>query len=95
MSEEWGSWIEHDGLPRPSLLGVVMMVQSECGRVEVGPQNGCITPPPHMTSAWCWAIRILPKHKNYPRITRYRIRKPRALEQLRDLVENLPEGVDA
>ncbi|ATG47612.1 hypothetical protein CEW89_08505 [Celeribacter ethanolicus] len=88
MSEEWGPWIEHDGTPRPELLGCYMAVVSLSGREEEGIQNACDAPPPGMCCAFVWAS--LPDWRVGDAIVRYRIRKPRALLDLIEMVEALP-----
>ena len=92
--EEWGPWIEHDGGYAPYLAGVWVegdtlvgilsgytvvdtFIDREQWRVEDG-----------QGESWNWA--------NWPefgKIIRYRIRKPRALMDLIELVENLPAPV--
>ncbi|PZQ99919.1 MAG: hypothetical protein DI533_04615 [Cereibacter sphaeroides] len=86
--EEWSDWIEHDGQPVPELMGLKARVVAANGRDEVGIIMNSIAPPPGQYSAFVWAS--LPKRVQGNRILRYRIRKPRALQQLIDLVENLP-----
>lgn len=97
MSDEWGPWIEHDGLPRPELLGVYMRCRTAGGREEDGVQNACGFLPPGAASLWVWAS--IPIWQWHHRIIRYRIRRPRALIEMIERVENLPapkrEKVDA
>ena len=90
MSEEWGSWIEHDGGPRPVPAGTYCHLVYRSGSDFFGP-IGCgfngtgVTPP---GKPWGWPNRVI----------RYRIRKPRALIELRDIIADLPaptERVDA
>lgn len=82
MSEEWGPWIEHDGGPRPVKPGTFCHLIYEDGEEFIGPiglgyygtEAGT---PDEPWGGWC-------------PIVRYRIRKPRALLQLIEMVENLP-----
>lgn len=96
MTEEWGPWIEHDGKGYPpDVIGQVCQAVDVCrvrGVFFDGEEFVCYGQHPDGGS-WNW--------ENFPEITmilRYRIRKPRALIQLIDMVENLPaptERVDA
>lgn len=88
---EWGPIVDHDGLPRPELNGKIARVWSANGRCEIGILNNCDEMPNGYFSAFVWAS--LPQDKYEIRIIRYRVRRPRALKQLRDMVENLPAPV--
>ena len=89
MSEEWGPWIEHDGGPCPVPDGTI------CHRVFNEPANGTdktacgklehISPVEAVWErrAWEWVPGAV-------WIIRYRIRKPRALIELREMIANLP-----
>jgi len=100
MSEEWGPWIEHDGKGCPCPGNFVEMVvvharfrvvtqtvlrEWEAKYCGVAGQNG--------GGSWNWA--------NYPelaKVVRYRIRKPRGMEILEEVLAKLPapkEPVDA
>lgn len=93
---DWGPWVEHDGRGCPVPLGmiveafaaapcgcasesIVFLVDSDTCRASVwsGSRGNCTT---------CFRVGVLI-------ISRYRIRKPRALRDLIDLVENLPVPV--
>lgn len=92
MTEEWGPWIEHDGMgcpvPNGTYVAAKFFSSGEVleGPVEQGPYNndGCWD--------WQWAMP-----RNWDCIVFYRIRKPRALIQLQDLIADIdvPEGVPA
>lgn len=92
--EEWGPWIEHDGKGCPaSLLGRYVQAVGSLGTVdERVVRDHIVFPPPgyHTQFERDDCIR-----NGVEFIVRYRVRKPRALKQLRELVENLPERVDA
>lgn len=87
--EEWGPWIEHDGKGCPVPDGVW------CHRVFDGPARGsdptvhgaCEDVSPVESEweahAWNWT-------KGWVRIVRYRTLRPRALQQLREMIETLP-----
>ena len=85
MSEQWGPWIEHDGKGCPC-LGQWVKAVFHNGNVWEGiagsSQGG--------GKSWDWS-----SGSPYSRLIRYRIRKPRALQDLIKLVEELPEGVEA
>ena len=91
MSEQWGPWIEHDGKGCPSIIisGLKMEFIYRSGERHGGMTKPNILAAPN----WVW-----PKSngKIFPTdCMSYRIRKPRALQDLIKLVEELPEGVDA
>ena len=79
MSEQWGPWIDHDGKGCPCLGMYVRTVNN----------NGVIDEGIATALGWGW------RPNSIATITIYRIRKPRALQDLIKLVEELPEGVDA
>lgn len=89
MTEEWGPWIEHDGMPCPCVGAWVHYVRA-CGvqgeARATGKRNEC-------GSAWHWATT--PEAVYHMRLIRYRIRKPKGLTILEELLEDLPERVDA
>src|SRR6056297_2909160 len=88
--EEWGPWIEHDGKGCPCVGMVVWDERKNAIKKWVGSTSPISMPAPNQAiyiagggGSWTW-------QRGYNRIIRYRIRKPRALTQLRDMVENLP-----
>lgn len=89
MSEDWGPWIEHDGKGCPLPKGTFFHAVGASGREEVAQrEHGPGVPPPHF---WCyWAHDTLPAECFPDRVIRYRIRRPRALQKLVELVETLP-----
>ena len=101
MTEEWGPWIEHDGKHKPANG---LLVQKEyanglvmTGMVGWGTKTSTELGLPRYTGetfsgSWVWN-----GPGSYVPILRYRIRKPRALLQLIEMVENppAPERVDA
>ncbi|MBL4766518.1 MAG: hypothetical protein JKY94_02185 [Rhodobacteraceae bacterium] len=73
MSDEWTDWRDHDGKGCPC-LGQMVRVEFCGGRVLeaiAGSGGG---------KSWLWG-------SGYNKILRYRIRKPRALQQLIEMVE--------
>ena len=83
MSEEWGPWIEHDGKGCPC-VGMYVHVIGE-NREEAFGLAGS-----EGAGSWDWS-----KAPRYTRLTHYRIRKPRALQQLRDMIAGLPTPTPA
>lgn len=75
--EEWTEWFLHDGKGCPCPGAWVNV------RGEKGSQYENRASDPAWEPNWNWE----PKHE---RIISYRIRKPRALIQLREMIENLP-----
>ena len=99
MTEEWGPWIEHDGKGCPC-VGQYVEREKRNGQITAGiadmqtfSADGQLLPfDPKAPNRWRWDEVSGPLQ-----IIRYRIRKPRALLQLIELVENLPapQGVQA
>lgn len=75
MSEEWGPWIEHDGKGCPC-VGMYAERIHDRGDVVIGVvlRGG---------RSWEWA-------PGFTRVIRYRIRKPRGLTILENLIADLP-----
>lgn len=92
--QDWGPWTEHDGKGCP--LRPWEYAQAECADGYVGcgcwPYGGD-TPPPGTCSYWLWSS--LPSYWWHKRVIRYRVRKPRGLVILENMLADLPEGVDA
>ena len=87
MSDEWGPWIEHDGRGCPCVGQFVHAVR--LGAIDAMAVAGaeCLArgfSPNAYPSAWVW-LDEKPQRTN---VIRYRIRKPRALEQLREIARN-------
>lgn len=83
---EWGPVIEHDGKPRPELMGVWAKVETANGQKGVGIIRNSAPPPPGKRSRWIWAT--LPDSHYGLRIIRYRLRRPAALQDLIRLAAN-------
>ena len=83
MIDEWTDWIAHDGRACPVKGMWVHVIFDEGTPLE---KEGIALGSP---VAWDWSIpRIAGYH--WGKVIRYRIRKPRALLQLIEMVENLP-----
>ena len=94
MSDEWGPWIEHDGKGCPCVGQYVrvdlrngvtreVIAGEECRRAGVS-VNG-------ERSSWVWMARTA--YQRGYEVIRYRIRRPRGLTILQDLIENPPAPV--
>ena len=92
MSEqqEWGPWIEHDGRGCPC-VGHYIRVQLRNGEIYEGVAGQMARANGHdpngFGSAWVWH----PLNDRSLEVVRYRIRKPRGMKTLEDILENLPE----
>ncbi|PZQ99189.1 MAG: hypothetical protein DI533_00330 [Cereibacter sphaeroides] len=86
MADEWGPWIEHDGLSFPVPPGEILYVRDKIGREG----SGQVQPPDPFAIGDCfiWAS-LHPLHWHWA-IVAYRRLRPKALQNLIDLVENLP-----
>lgn len=83
MSEEWTKWQDHDGKGCPC-PGMWVMAEFSCGDVEEGLASS------HGLS-WVWDDPDPYAWNNgVHQIIRYRIRRPKALQQLIHMVETLP-----
>lgn len=78
--EEWGPWIEHDGRGCPC-LGQYVQVQN---RDRKGTWEGIAGSEGGLS--WDWSNAFL-----FDPVIRYRIRKPRGLTILQDLIADLPQ----
>jgi hypothetical protein len=101
MSEEWGPWIEHDGavplIPCPRQIQVTVLPP---GTV---PQAFSTVYPDWPGFYWRWRRvktglfssekRRVCDDPSYAPILRYRIRKPRGLTILENLIADLPQPV--
>lgn len=95
MSEEWGRWIEHNGKGYPLRHGQYYQCVFSDGD-EGATISGCGVPyyskmgvsmtdygPGSYCPSWEWADGWVP-------VIRYRVRRPKALQQLIQMVEKLP-----
>lgn len=81
--DEWGPWIEHDGKGCPDLAGYLLQckVERDMDLPETRPED-CDR---ELSRPWLWALMPWPY-----RVVAYRIRRPKALQQLREIAENPP-----
>lgn len=85
MEGEWGPLVLHDGKDCP-VIGKYVQVRCANGHWAEGVVMPLVLR--GRCALWVWAT-ICPAH--WPlRVVAYRVRKPRALLDLIDLVENLP-----
>jgi hypothetical protein len=106
MTDDWGPWIEHDGLFPTHLANmpagtVVELVYSGQGQKTDGKGIGTGFPGWYWRKRLVWIgwltfeERLVCATAGYAPIIRYRMRKPRALAQIKGWLVNLPERVDA
>jgi hypothetical protein len=100
MSDEWGPWIEHDGKSRPDngVVAFVVRANGVAHEIIVGRSKfkfkTSFSYKNSTPSWWLWEEAT----PQFGEVVRYRIRKPRALIELRDMIADLPaptERVDA
>ena len=88
MTEEWGPWIEHDGKGCPVLgqYGEYYWNDGDSfeGVIGKGGISRLGNPVASYTGGGSW------EWKRGFRVVRYRVRRPKALQQLIQMVENLP-----
>lgn len=83
MSEEWTDWFEHSGGACPVSPRTLVAVEFRAVPTDLEAWNA--DPDCAPAGAWSW------RHDGTPDdIIRYRVRRPRALLQLIEMVENLP-----
>lgn len=93
--EEWGPWVEHDQSGCPVVDGTCVIIGIECPdeSYETGP---LVIGLDYLSENWTkndLLSRIL--FNGRFGIKRYRIRKPRALTELKALVADLPDATPA
>lgn len=88
MSGEWGPWIEHDGMGCPVPGDTMVSVEFRIPPRSIEFTRG--NPECDRAKVWIWV-----NDGKRDDIIRYRIRKPRGLIILQELIEKLPEGVEA
>lgn len=90
MNKEFGPWIDHDGIGRPVPCGTIVEVEAEniTGLIKrhisvaIGDKG----------TAWDWSSVSL----NQPwRVIRYRVRRPRGMEMLDQILVDVRESVPA
>lgn len=96
MTEEWGPWIVHDGQGCPVPKGTlgearlrndrIIAFRAQCGSTNGGPD---VPADPMNGSAWVWGSHPLLDRSN--EVLAYRIRKPRGLSQLQEMIRDLED----
>ena len=92
MSEEWGPWIDHDGNGCP-VKGMWVKSETALGDVEEHIAHALLIDVPggfEDRAADLWDYGTLLPGDWEDRIIRYRVRRPKALQKLIQMVENLP-----
>lgn len=96
MSDEgWGPWIEHDGegLP-PGLAGRRICAVFEGAPGDFSEAEGVAGSCQAYSWDWRWWHRPAPDGFLVARIVRYRVRKPRGVKILEELIVDLPQVVE-
>lgn len=89
MDQEWGPWVEHDGRGLAVPVGTVFEGVFERRRGEFVKKIGVAGSGLALSWNWSWWLKPAPDDGNLvSRLIRYRIRKPRALLDLIELVTN-------
>jgi hypothetical protein len=83
MSDEWGPWIEHSGRGYPVPPGTTVEAIERSGRREIVTVRWAF----RSYNAWDW--KTCPDCADQ-HVIRYRIRKPRGLTILQNLLAELP-----
>ena len=93
MTDDWGPWIEHDGMGPPAIPdGQWIRLQGVNYDGSPHDMEGRHEAWMARLPQWAWARY---NNGDIGQIHRYRIRKPRGLVILESLLENMPEQVDA
>ena len=98
QDDEWGPWIEHDGSGLPlCVVARTIEVKAITNHGEPQSQIGYVDPQRlhhEVYRAWNWSFyakESLDGTFGYSKIIRYRIRKPRALIEMIERAESLPQ----
>ena len=94
QQDEWGPWIDHDGNGYTLSFGFIVEAESADGYRQVGRPKEGPTKSWGARNWWNWKT-LLPDEFQTGRVIRYRIRKPRGMAILEDLLQDLPQDVDA
>lgn len=93
--DEWGPWIEHDGKGCPVPVGTIGQATLRCARIApfcagMGSTRGGPYKPATFkgSSAWEWGGK--PQKYVGEEVISYRIRKPRGLVILDQIIADLP-----
>lgn len=102
---DWGPWIEHDGKGCPVSIGYVVQARwlatNSGNRYQKGDTGLTrivqVTDAVVQHLAWDWRNegKVFGGKRCSGRFTAYRIRRPKALEELIRLAQEFPEGVKA
>jgi hypothetical protein len=103
--EQWGPWIEHDGKGQPVPDGTIVQMELK-GPTQNGwrftkpdtvvlheePGRAIIISRTSRQGFWNWSNfgRVTPSGGLYSKTVRYRVKKPKGLKMLEELIQNLP-----
>lgn len=89
--EEWGPWVEHDGKKCP-VIGQYVQCETDrdvkrvlCDATIISPRVLETIPRTGTGKSWLWS-----EDKRFAKIVRYRVKKPKGLKMLEQLIQNLP-----
>lgn len=102
-NEEWGPWIDHDGKGQPISDGTIYQAELE-GKTERWRNSGIILSMSGNRviiinvakgqKSWDWSnfntICFEGSVGRIPKVIRYRVKKPKGLTMLEELLQNLP-----
>ncbi len=90
---EWGPWVEHDGIGfPPSLYGAGLeIIAISATRTLQRQQGRAITKPHDCLLAWDWSFyrKRSPFGYRYSMVIRYRVRKPKGLAILHEILREV------
>ncbi|WP_103171585.1 hypothetical protein [Paracoccus sp. SY] len=84
--EEWSEWRLHDGMSRPVPAGTWVETEDRWGEINQDFAEA-FDETTDMSGCWVWEGD---DELFGVEIVRYRVRTPRALQQLREMIETLP-----
>ena len=93
MNDEWTDWIEHDGKGCPC-PGQWFRGVFECYPGKFEEHEGRAGSMGALSWDWRYWLQLAPNGELAARLIRYRIRKPRALAQLRQMIADIKQPED-
>lgn len=88
--EEWGPWIEHDGKGCPVRAGSYIQVELSVAPTEI--KGDWVQIAPRLFEGWLLNTdsRNWSWIEGFSKIIMYRVKKPKGLKMLEELIQNLP-----
>ena len=94
MSEEWGPWIEHSGKGCPC-VGVYVQALAEMEISAISGNTKMVKVSDRVMEGIATEGGSWGRQEGFNRYLRYRIRKPKGLQILEAILQDLPETVEA